>query len=372
MMMSALMETQPKYLPGFKIIFYLWKISNLLIRMKHLICLFTVLAFASCTGITPDSADIDYVPSDNISDISSDEIIAEKDSWIQTMKSSDDKAFAKDIPWQDGEKVMVIRTDTEKKIDQWGRVDLSDVTYMCTVSKAVGLKCTLIPEKPLESGTYHAIYPVYDYVFFDQYKSSLYIHLSFLYDLGLGLDLNHQDIVVSESTTYKEGHKLSFVMKHICALADIDFYPPKTGNCTLIKIISDEIAFVGKAEYYLNDDYDINEIAQGWYNYTTLRGDGSFVTEGDLFHTSTGLLPIQYDGMPMKIYLAYDDGTYYLSESFSMPSLNFGIQNSLTVKEFNEISGPVQILGGGCYMDKNPEPSGMLYWDIESSITLSK
>ena len=148
--------------------------------MKHLICIFTVLAVVSCTGIYHDLSDSESVPSDKEPITSSDEILAEKDSWIQMTKSSGDKAFAKDIPWQDGEKVMIIRTDTEKEIDQWGRVDLEGITYMCTVSKAAGLKCTLIPETPLESGTYHAVYPVYDYVFFSQSNSSLLLHLSFL------------------------------------------------------------------------------------------------------------------------------------------------------------------------------------------------
>lgn len=324
--------------------------------MKHLIYLFTVLAAIACTGINSDSSDIESIPSAT----SSQEIIAEKDSWIQETKSSDDIAFANDIPWKEGEKVMVIRTDTEKKIDEWGRVDLKDITYMCTVSKAAGLKCTLMPEIPLESGTYHAVYPVYDYVYFD---SSLVLHLSFLYEDGLGLDYLHQDIVVSEPVSYKEGHKLSFVMKHVCALVDIDIYPPKTGDISLLKVVADEIAFAGKANYRINDEYDINTIADCWFNFTTLRGDGTYMKEGDPYHTSTGLLPVQYDGMPMRIYLVYNDGTYYLSEPFSMPSLNFGVQNILTVDKFNKIDEPVQGFWGDYYMDDNPQPYDIIYWE---------
>ena len=116
--------------------------------MKPFICLFAALTLLSCTE-KPDLTD-------NGSNQSTDEIYAEKDSWKLATKASDDIAFAKDIPWKEGEKVMVIRTDSEKTIDKWGRVDLDEITYMCTGSKAAGLKCTLVPETPLESGTYHA------------------------------------------------------------------------------------------------------------------------------------------------------------------------------------------------------------------------
>lgn len=336
--------------------------------MKHLICLFTVLAVVSCTGIYHDLSDSESVPSDKEPITSSDEILAEKDSWIQKTKSSDDIAFAKDIPWKEGEKVMVIRTDTEKEIDQWGRVDLEGITYMCTVSKAAGLKCTLIPETPLESGTYHAVYPVYNYVFFDQSNSSLVLHLSFIYEENLGLDYRHQDIVVSEPVSYKEGHKLSFVMKHVCALVDIDIYPPKTGDISLLKVVADEIAFAGKANYRINDEYDINTIADCWFNFTTLRGDGTYMKEGDPYHTSTGLLPVQYDGMPMRVYIVYNDGTYYLSEPFPMPSLKFGVQNILTVDKFNKIDEPVQGFWGNYYMDPDPQPYDIIYWENGSTI----
>jgi hypothetical protein len=46
--------------------------------MKHLICLFTVLAVVSCTGIYHDLSDSESVPSDKEPITSSDEIIAEK------------------------------------------------------------------------------------------------------------------------------------------------------------------------------------------------------------------------------------------------------------------------------------------------------
>lgn len=297
-------------------------------------------------------------------DVESGDIIqAEKESWMLMTKSSDDKAFAKDIPWQEGEKVMVIRIDTAKQPNKNGIVDLEDLTYLCTVSKASGLKCTLTSDVPLESGVYHAVYPVYDYINYFAPYSSLVLSLSFLYEEGLGLDYEHQDIVVSEPVSYEAGHKLSFVMKHVCALVDIDICPPKTGNFSLLKIVADETVFAGKANYIINNEYDINEIADGWFNFTTLRGDGTYMKQGEIYHTSTGLLPVKYDGMSMSVYLVYDDGTYYLSKPFSMPSLEFGAVKTLKVDEFNEISEPVQGWWADYYMDKNPMPYDILYWE---------
>lgn len=335
--------------------------------MKHLILLFTVIAAISCTvdPMYQTNSESDQPGESNVeSTPSSVEIQAEKDSWIVATKSKeDDRAFAKDIPWQDGEKVMVIRTDSEKEVDQWGRVNLEDKTYMCTVSKANGLKCTLVPEVPLEDGVYQAVYPVYDYVSYSCPDSSLVVHLSFLYEEDLGLDYQHQDIVISDPVNYKEGHKLSFVMKHVCALVDIDIYPPKTGNYSLLKVVAENTVFAGKANYIVNNEYNIDSIADVWFNFTTLRGDDVSLKEGELFHTSTGLLPVQYDGMPMNIYLVYEDGSYYLSETFSMPSLNFGVENKLVIDDFTKINVPIQGLWADFYMDKNPQPHDILYWD---------
>ena len=188
-------------------------------------------------------------------------------------------------------------------------------------------------------------------------------HLSFLYELSLGLDYQHQDIVISEPVSYKEGHKLSFVMKHVCALVDIDIYPPKTGDFKLLKVVAENTVFAGKANYYINDEYDIDRIADVWFNFTTLRGRDNSMVEGELFQTSTGLLPVQYGGMPMNIYLVYEDGTYFLSETFEMPSLNFGEAAELVVDDFEEISVPVQGLAADRYMDSNPQPYDIIYWE---------
>ena len=294
-----------------------------------------------------------------------DVIEAEKESWAQMVmtRASNDIAFAKDILWQKGDKVMLIRTDSEKTLDRWGRVNLEEISYTCTVSKANGLKCTLASDVPIETGVYHAVYPVYDYINYDMSYSSLVLHLSFLYEEGLGLDYEHQDIVISEPVSYKKGQKLSFVMKHVCALADIDIYPPKTGSFSLLKVVAADPVFAGKVNYIINNEYDINEIADAWLNFATLRGSGRYMEEGELYQTSTGLLPVQYSGMSMSVYLVYEDGSYYLSEPFAMPSLQFGVQNKLTVDRFNKLDTPFQGLWGDCYMDTNPRPYDILYWD---------
>ena len=294
-----------------------------------------------------------------------DVIEAEKESWVQMAmtRASSDIAFAKDIPWQTGDKVMLIRTDSEKTLDQWGRVNMGEITYTCTVSKAAGLKCTLASDVPIETGVYHAVYPVYDYIYYDMSYSSLVLHLSFLYEEGLGLDYEHQDIVISEPVSYKKGQKLSFVMKHVCALADIDIYPPKTGSFSLLKVVAADPVFAGKVNYRINNEYDINEIADTWFNFATLRGSGKYMEEGELYQTSTGLLPVQYSGMSMSVYLVYEDGSYYLSEPFAMPSLQFGVQSKLTVDRFNKLDTPFQGLSGDCYMDTNPRPYDILFWE---------
>ena len=91
------------------------------------------------------------------------------------------------------------------------------------------------------------------------------------------------------------------------------------------------------------------------------------MTEGELFHTSTGLLPVQYNDMPMSVYIVYDDGTYYQSEKFLMPSLNFGVENKLVVDKFNQIDEPVMGLWGDCYLDENRHEYDILHW--EAAIT---
>lgn len=345
--------------------------------MKRLIFLITAFAVISCTENPMNTTEDNGESNTNITPAAN-EFLAEKAPWQVETRASDDTAFAKDIPWQEGEQVMVICTGlAEKKDEDKGGnndegaengdgaedsdgaeggevVDNRGKIYMCTVSKANGLKCTLTSEVDLEDGLYQAVYPVYDYVFY--YDYGLQLHLSFLYEEGLGLDYKHQDIVISEPTTYKKGHKLSFEMKHVCALVDIDIYPPKTGNFSLLKVVADETVFAGKANYNPSDEYSINGIADQWFNFTTLRGDGNSVKEGELFHTSTGLLPVQYDGMPMRIYMKYEDGTYFLSDTFSMPSLNFGVENKLTITNFEQIDGPVQGLWGYYYQDPNAQP----------------
>ena len=329
--------------------------------MKRLFLGAMILLAAACTAVPLDSVGTEP-------DSSASGLYAEKASWKPAVKSSDDNMYVKDIPWKEGEKVMLIRTDAEKTLDQWGRVELGLITDTCTVTDVSGLKCTLVPDHPLVEGEYQAVYPVYDYVTYDTYHSSLCIHFSFLYDKGSLIEYEHQDVVVSDKLIYKQGEEMSIIMKHVCALIDIDVYPPKTGNYTLLKVISNNAVFAGKVNYYLNDEYNIDNIADAWLNYTTLRGKDMTLTEGEPFHTSTGLLPIQYNDMPMNIYLAYDDGTYYLSEQFLMPSLNFGVQNKLSVGNFTKLDGPMEGLWGEYYMDPDVPWSETLYWDMEKGL----
>ena len=143
--------------------------------MKRLFLGAMILLAAACTAVPLDSVGTEP-------DSSASGLYAEKASWKPAVKSSDDNMYVKDIPWKEGEKVMLIRTDAEKTLDQWGRVELGLITDTCTVTDVSGLKCTLVPDHPLVEGEYQAVYPVYDYVTYDTYHSSLCIHFSFLYD----------------------------------------------------------------------------------------------------------------------------------------------------------------------------------------------
>ena len=361
------------------------------------------LIVVSCVEFTetpsiPSTPSTPSNPSESKPDSKITEFYAEKDSWDIATKSSDPNRYLDDEPWEDGDKVMLIRTDVADSIVlatiarvqqehpelEVGSVEFDNMVYsivtkivdidamtkthMCVVSESDGLKCTLIPDEPLEEGVYQAIYPVYDYVFYSHLDRSLMIHFSFLYDKGSLVEYEHQDVVISDKLLCKQGEEISFVMQHVCALIDIDIYPPKTGNYTLLKVIANNAVFAGKVNYYLKDEYNIDNIADAWLNYTTLRGKDMSMTEGEPFYTSTGLLPIQYDDMPMNIYLAYDDGTYYLSEQFLMPSLNFGVKNKLSVGNFTKLDGPMEGLWGGYYMDSNVLWSETLYWDMEKGL----
>ena len=314
--------------------------------MKRFLFALAFLAAFSCTSKPQDPE----TPEDDQYDIS-----AEKKAWVPASRASDDRVHAKDLPWEVGEKVMLVCTSEEIPEDgtHWAvRPD----QILCTVSKVAGLKCKLTPDSPLKDGTYRAVYPVYNYVYYAFYNTSIYIHLSFLYEESLGLDFLHQDIVVSDPVTYKEGQKLAVVMKHICALVDIDIYPPKTGKYSYLKLFAQHPVFAGKADIYLDEAYDIDKFAQGWLNFTTLRGEGTSLTAGELFPTTTGLLPIQYDGMPMCIHIVYEDGTHYVSEPIAMPSLNFGVENHLEVRNFTETTEPMNGQWGDFFNDENPTP----------------
>lgn len=318
------------------------------IAMRDLLYPLIILTVLSCTSAQRESADNQ--------DVKRIEISAEKAGWAIESRASDDRAFAKDIPWAEGDKVMLIESgqtiDGSTTLYQhadgsWSR---APIFTLCTVSKAAGLKCTLVPDAPLAEGSYRAVYPVYDYVWYDS------IHLSFLYEDWHELDFRHQDIVVSDPVEYREGHKLSFVLKHICALIDIDIYPPKTGNYSYLKLFAQSPVFAGKADYSLDEDYNIDSIASGWLNFTTLRGEGRSLKEGEVFPTSTGLLPVQFGGIPVRVHLIYDDGTHFVSEPIEMPSLRFGVASTLSVKNFTQTTEPMLGLWGDYYDDPSPTP----------------
>lgn len=365
------------------------------ITMKNVFWGLALLLAASCTVAPIDTVGTESEPSvsePSGSDLPATGLYAEKDSWRVVTKSSVDNT--NDIPWRDGEKAMLIRTDVLDSIINASikqvstvfpelepgtiefinevssivcpQVSINEMKHMCVVSESDGLKCTLVPETPLDNGVYRAIYPAYDYVFYevlnpyDTAQLSMYIHLSFLYEESLGLDSKHQDIVVSDPFTYNEEQGLSFVMKHICALVDIDIYPPKTGNYSLLKVISDKIVFPGKVNYFTSGRYDTQNT---WFNFATLRADQRSIKQGEVFHTSTGLVPIEYNEMPMRVYLVYDDGTYYLSEKFNMPSLVFGVENKFTIDEFEEIKEPMQGLWGDDYMSDTTQLYDIFEWE---------
>lgn len=322
--------------------------------MKHLILALASLAVLSCTAapsITPETPDVPETP-----DIAEPDglISAEKQSWVVATKSSDDRAFAKDIPWVEGDKVLLLSSKQSLEgctvVDGFGMYVVKATKTLCTVAKASGLKCTLVPDEPLEPGTYRAFYPVYDYAWYD------FLHLSFLYEDWDELDFKHQDIVVSDPVEYKDGGKLAFVMKHVCGLIDIDVYPPKSGTYSYLKLFAETTVFAGKADYRLDREYNIDEIASGWLNFTTLRGDGNDLKAGVVFPTSTGLLPVQYNGMPVCIHLIYTDGTHYVSAPIAMPSLKFGEAAKLEVRDFKETIEPMRGLWGDYCGDGSGKP----------------
>ena len=337
-------------------------------RMKHVFYTLAAFAMLSCTAGRPDVNNDAHVPDveDNVEEeeMLDGAISAEKESWITVTRGSDDRAFAKDIPWEVGDKVLLLGSDQSFEACSYSEVyydengvetggmsgtDRPTKKTICTVSKIAGLKCTLVPDTPLEEGTYRAFYPLYDIIWYDK------VHLSFLYEI-MEEGEYPENLVVSEPVEYKDGHKLKFVMKHICALVDIDIYPPKTGEYTALKLFAQSPVFAGKANIWVDGEYSINDFADGWLNFTTLRGNGRSISEGTVFPTSTALLPIEYAGMPMTVHLVYEDGTHYVSDPFAMPSLRLGEVSSMEIRNFQQTDAPLEGLWGDCYNDPAPTP----------------
>ena len=68
------------------------------------------------------------------------EIYAEKDSWNSVTKSSDDNKYLNDVPWENGERVMLIRTDIADSIvnatiervkEENPEIDVESVEFDC-------------------------------------------------------------------------------------------------------------------------------------------------------------------------------------------------------------------------------------------------
>ena len=164
------------------------------ITMKSVFWGLALLLAVSCTVAPIDTVGTESEPSvsePSGSDLPATGLYAEKDSWRVVTKSSVDNT--NDIPWRDGEKAMLIRTDVLDSIINASikqvstvfpelepgtiefinevssivcpQVSINEMKHMCVVSESDGLKCTLVPETPLDNGVYRAIYPAYDYVF---------------------------------------------------------------------------------------------------------------------------------------------------------------------------------------------------------------
>ena len=147
---------------------------------------------------------------------------------------------------------------------------------------------------------------------------------------------------------------MSIVLNHIFSLVDIDIYPPKSGDIKNLILLSEsgKCVFPGKMNYWLDkEEFDPFKVADLWTSFTAIRRTGSSTKEGEVFHTSTALLPLPYDGMALRVLVVYTDGERYLSCPFAMPSLYIGEENKLSAKDFGKIDDPVKGYFGGYYGD---------------------
>lgn len=319
-------------------------------NMNRFVFILAIIGVLSCTACGHESSD----KPDNKTGISAKKkcwnVISTKADEVETVGEEDkrDTIGINDVPWLDGEKVLLLGSD--QTLEKCRNSYFPYKTTLCTVYKADGMKCALIPDTTLEEGVYRAFYPVYDFAWYDM------IHFSFLYEIDEDPSIfihspqndpqvaliDHQDIVVSDSVSYKKGEPLEFVLNHILALIDIDIYPPKTGKFTHLKLAAEVGAFGSKVEYYFDGNSILDQQIRGeWLNFTPLRCSIRSMEEGVVLKTSTGLLPVQYDGLPVCIHIIYEDGTHYVSEPFAMPSLCQGVENQLVVKDFKQTNDPL-------------------------------
>lgn len=330
--------------------------------MNRFVFILAIIGLLSCMACSNESSDKPEKENG---------IIAKKMCWTVVSTKADEAEMAgeedqrdtigiNDVPWEDGEKVLLLGSDQtfedcEAHFRTYRDTMFPYKTTLCTVYKSDGMKCALIPDTPLEEGTYRAFFPVYDFAYYDR------IHFSFLYDFDGNVTdpqkdmVKHQDVVVSDPFTYsKDADSLNIVLNHICALIDISIIPPETSNYTYLKLFAQNTVLGGKVTYGFDENqYNV----EGWSNYVSLRGNSRYMEKEVVFPTSTALLPVQYNGLPMNILIVYEDGTRYVSEAFAMPSLNLGVENRLVVKDFHKTEEVLQGLSGNSYDDPAPDDS---------------
>ncbi|MBO4605527.1 MAG: hypothetical protein J5667_03185 [Bacteroidales bacterium] len=333
--------------------------------MKKVLYSLAFMAICSCTP-TPLNNNGDPKPQFYIS--------AEKTAWksAHETKATDTLTISNDIPWEIGEKVLLLMSDqsyegcTIHTIDSTynkdtGGYDISEgwqtprpeKKTICTVYKADGLKSVLIPDAPLEEGTYRAFYPYSEAS--DETDGKWYdmMHLSFYSPSKVALEYNSQKIVISDPVTYKTGDSLNFVLNHFLSLIDIDIYPPKTGSYhRQLFLASQTTVFPGKIDYWIDEEHNKPDDYRGvgWMNFTALNPKTERkLEEGIKFQTATGILPLPFEDAPVCVHLFYRDGTHYVSEPFALPSLSIGVETKLVAKNFSQTDEPLQGASGSSF-----------------------
>lgn len=305
--------------------------------MKHLFYIIALFAAISCVSIRPD------IPEPKVQEKVTYTLTAQKTSWSPMTKSS---VSDNDIPWKEGDSVVLIESSQSRENLKWSKEWINEYgtlcgtsgiykpnVTICAVMNVDGMSCSLLPPKELPSGTYRAFYPKYDIIWYD------YVHLCFIYN-KLDKDEYPENILVSDPVDYEPGDTVNFVMNHLCALMNIDIAAPRSGKYKHLKLFADEVVFAAKVNIYLDEEYDINKFSQGWINFTSLQNQGKdtmSIPNLGYYHTSTAILPAPFDDIPVRVYLIYDDGDCYVSDPFTLPTLNVGNEINITVDNFQEV-----------------------------------